>query len=293
MGVLILVITAIFLAMQSFSFKKFNVEYMRNLTGYFVFNIILSSILALIFLVAGRGISPLQTHTILLGIIFGVLYNLTVLVFIKTMENGPLSYSSLFSSCSFIVPIIAGLAFWNESISIYQIIGASVMAVSFYLGVNNKSSTQSKVNGKWIIFGALTLLCNGTLGVLQKEHQLITPGKQINEFLIVAFLTSALISCILFSYLNFIKGEKPGFAVNFKVLGLAVFSAIFAAVGNKGVMYLSGNMPGTILFPIVNGGIVILSTIISVLFFRERLNKYELIGLFTGIVSLVLLGKAA
>jgi multidrug transporter EmrE-like cation transporter len=49
-------------------------------------------------------------------------------------------------------------------------------------------------------------------------------------------------------------------------------------------------MPGIIFFPIVNGGVIILSALSAILLFRERLPKMQLIGLIAGIISVLCLG---
>lgn len=65
-----------------------------------------------------------------------------------------------------------------------------------------------------------------------------------------------------------------------------------AAIGaiNEINLYLSGAMPGIIFFPIVNGGVIILSALSAILLFRERLPKMQLVGLIAGIISVLCLG---
>jgi multidrug transporter EmrE-like cation transporter len=50
---------------------------------------------------------------------------------------------------------------------------------------------------------------------------------------------------------------------------------------------LSGLLPSQLFFPVINGSAIILSSLASIVIFKERLNKKQIIGLCGGILSLV------
>jgi len=50
---------------------------------------------------------------------------------------------------------------------------------------------------------------------------------------------------------------------------------------------LSGLLPSQLFFPLVNGSAIVLSSLMSVIIFREKLSKRQTVGLIGGIVSLV------
>jgi len=50
---------------------------------------------------------------------------------------------------------------------------------------------------------------------------------------------------------------------------------------------LSGLLPSQLFFPLVNGSAIVLSSLMSVILFKERLSKRQTIGLVGGIVSLI------
>ncbi|MBE7045409.1 MAG: hypothetical protein E7397_07745 [Ruminococcaceae bacterium] len=71
---------------------------------------------------------------------------------------------------------------------------------------------------------------------------------------------------------------------------LAILTGVVIGAVNHINLYLSGKMPGVIFFPIVNGGVIILSGLVAMLVFRERLDKKQQIGLVVGIIATCLLG---
>ena len=50
---------------------------------------------------------------------------------------------------------------------------------------------------------------------------------------------------------------------------------------------LSGLIPSQLFFPLINGSTIVLSALLSVAVFKERLNKKQIIGLCGGILSLI------
>ena len=55
-------------------------------------------------------------------------------------------------------------------------------------------------------------------------------------------------------------------------------------------LYLSGAMNPIVFFPIVNGGVILLSGIAAICVFREKLSKQQWIGLAVGFASIMCLG---
>ena len=50
---------------------------------------------------------------------------------------------------------------------------------------------------------------------------------------------------------------------------------------------LSGILPSQLFFPLINGSSIILNSLMSVLFFKEKISKKQLIGLCGGVISLI------
>lgn len=71
---------------------------------------------------------------------------------------------------------------------------------------------------------------------------------------------------------------------------MALGTGVIIGVTNQVNLWLSGVLPSIVFFPIVNGGVIILSGIAAVVLFREKLTKAQKIGIFTGILSICLLG---
>ena len=130
----------------------------------------------------------------------------------------------------------------------------------------------------------LAFVFQGGIGVLQKVHQSSAHRDELLSFLAVSFLFSCLFSGALAkprgSGLAFFTKREYLFAA---LCGLCTFCM------NLINLRLSGVMPSQLFFPLVNGGSVILTSIMSVVIFREHITKRQTVGLVGGLLSLILI----
>ena len=133
------------------------------------------------------------------------------------------------------------------------------------------------------MFCVLAFLFQGSIGVLQKIHQFSEYKAEFNGFLLVAFICSLIYSRIRTrkSYRELGFGKKH--IVFAMICGLCTYTMNFLN------LRLSGLLPSQFFFPIVNGSAIILSSLMSVLFFKEHLSKKQTIGLIGGITSLIVM----
>ena len=130
---------------------------------------------------------------------------------------------------------------------------------------------------------------------MQKVHQSSEYRDELNAFLIIAFVSSAVLCAMLAALL---KKREKSFQIQRKgkskkqacfMLGIMVASGLCVAVNNKFNLYLSGVMDSAVFFPIVNGGGLVLTTFAAVLLFGEKLSKKQWFGVVLGIASVVFL----
>ena len=64
---------------------------------------------------------------------------------------------------------------------------------------------------------------------------------------------------------------------------------LFSGMMYRPLSYLSGVIDSVIFFPVVNGGGLVLTTLASLLIFKERLRGKQWIGILLGIASVLCL----
>lgn len=114
---------------------------------------------------------------------------------------------------------------------------------------------------------------------------------ELNLFLLVAFLFSAVYSFAGFLYYRHGKKEvaavsvRPG-TILFWMCGV---TGVCAAAANIINLYLSGVMKPAVFLPVINGSGLILAALAGILLFGEKFTAKKWVGLGVGISAILLL----
>ena len=131
----------------------------------------------------------------------------------------------------------------------------------------------------------------GLLGVCQTVHQDSEYAFELNGFLFWTFVFAFFMFGIL--YLPYrSKQKKSGQSNNYnkKDWSMMLITGIIIGAINLINAYLAGKMASYIFFPIVNGGVIILSGLASIFIFKEKLPAKKIAGLIVGIIATCLIG---
>lgn len=116
-----------------------------------------------------------NTSTVFLGVLFGIFFAMCEFSYMMALSMGPMSYTSLFLSCSLVIPTFVGVILWDEKIKGIQIAGIALLLVSFVL-ILSDNQDRKKIRLKWLLFGILTFFSNGMVSVMQKMQQIAAGG---------------------------------------------------------------------------------------------------------------------
>jgi drug/metabolite transporter (DMT)-like permease len=294
--IFLLPITFTIHASQAACFKEFSRKYMKNLASYFLYNSLYFIVVVLSLLLLNGGIHSVHPLTLQLSLLQGALFIATTLFYMRAMASGPYSFTILIFSLSLIVPVLAGIFLWHEKISLPLSIGMVLLLVTLYIASrqgagpsNEKTALTRKSIVRWLALCLIAMLLNGLLMTISKYHQIMMPGKEISEYLILVFTVACLLSVILFFAIK-ARGKEQSVThlKNGKFAALTLATGIFCAAGGYLLHYLAGIIPASILYPGLNGGFTIVSAILSVVIFKEKLRVQSVTGLATGLAALVL-----
>ncbi|MBE7042914.1 MAG: hypothetical protein E7399_05405 [Ruminococcaceae bacterium] len=223
----------------------------------------------------------LSLYTAGLGLLFGVVTAMSNFYKMRSLSSGPMHITLLITTSSMMIPTLSGL-FFGERFRLYQLLLMFALIGFIYLSLEKGEATK-KVNRKWLLYCLLAFLCQGSIGVMQKVHQSSPYKAESNGFLFVAFLCS-----FVYSGIRAKKVMTKGcftkkhwcYAI---VCGLCTYGMNFLN------LRLSGLLPSQLFFPLINGSAIVISSLCSVLLFHETLSKKQQIGLWGGIICLILI----
>ena len=256
-----------------------------------LFNVVSCLGSVVFFLVVGAPFHVSQ-YSFFLAILFAIVTVGAQYLSLLAMSLGPMSFSVLFTYLSMLIPTLFGIVCYSQTISMTQVVGLILMIITFVLSLEFKGS--NKISIKWLLTALGSFVAWGLVGILQQLHQNSMYKDELDGFLLWTFVFSTLIFVLLLLLRN--KSDKQPSSMfetrsilNRATLFTLLIGVVIGAV-NKINLYLSGRMPSIIFFPIVNGGVIILSGLAAILFFKEKLSQKQFVGLIAGLLATCLLG---
>ena len=241
------------------------------------FNIVVYAVCVITFgiLLLGNSIS---VYTILLGLLFGIVTALCGLYKMLALSCGPMHITMLITTSSMIISALSGI-FFGETFSFPKL--CAILVLLFFIYLTLDKTGESKISLRWMLYCGLAFLLQGIIGVIQKIHQSSIHKSEASGFLFVAFIW-AIVFCLIKN-----KGKAQITTIGKKniLIGIVCGGCTFAM--NYINLKLSGLLPSQLFFPLVNGSVIVLSCILSVVLFKEKLSKRQMIGLIGGIGSLI------
>lgn len=229
------------------------------------------------------SIGVVAYQTLIYAAVYAILLIFAQWFYTAALAKGNTALCSTVYSLGFILPTLSGAILWAESFSFLDLLGV-LCAISAVIVSSGKPQLKT---GKSYYFAPLVIamLASGGLGIVQKLQQKSAYAEQKSIFLLIAFTLAAVIS-LLFSLFAKNQGDT-----SFRRGKLAVASCIGVCFGCCNLLNttLAGLLDSAIFFPTLNIGVILLSMICGVIFFKERISKKEIVVLILGGVSILLL----
>ena len=181
---------------------------------------------------------------------------------IKAFDIANLAVYSVFAMLGgMLLPFAYGVIFAEEPLTGTKLACCLLIAIALFL-------TCSSVKGasKGIIFYVAVFVLNGLCGVLSKIHQSHTMCVDSESFIAISRAV-ALIVCLTWQFVS----ERRIVLIRRGLIKYTVGYAVFCGIGNLLTLISLNHLPASIQYPIITGGTMVFSTLISLLR-RERLT---------------------
>ena len=224
-------------------------------------------------------------QTLIYAAVYAILLIFAQWFHTAALAKGNTALCSTVYSLGFILPTLSGAILWSEAFSFLDLLGI-MCAISAVIISGRKSQAKEKATKSYYFIPlVIAMLTSGGLGIVQKLQQKSAYAEQKSIFLLIAFTLAAVIS-LIFSLFAKKQGDPP-----FRRGKLAVASCIGVCFGCCNLLNttLAGLLESAIFFPTLNIGVILLSMICGVIFFKERILKKEITVLILGGVSILLL----
>lgn len=219
--------------------------------------------------------APLEIYTSV-----GILLPILFLFLVLSIKYMGIAKTDAAQRLSLFIPILAAWLLFNEGFNSYKVIGVLV-GFAALLFILKKPSDNAE--NKWI-YPATVLLGFGIIDILFKKIALYTVVPYTTSLFFV-FLIAFAVSIVIVLYKLFIA--KENFVLKSIPFGILVGIFNFGNI----LFYLKAHKafsenPSTV-FAGMNMGVIILGTLIGAFFFKEKLSKINILGLFLALIAVV------
>ena len=220
---------------------------------------------------------------------------------IKVLSLGSLAIYSMFMMLGgMLVPFFYGVLFLRESVSVAQVIGTVLLTGFIILQAISQSDSNTTTGGKQsaktkVTFFVLCLIIfflNGLTGVIAKAHQISESSVDEVSFTVISCALTAIFSMILLAF-EFLRNRKEKrrqvmTTLKIKPMGIMVLIGASTYTGNFLHLLAANDVPASVQFPLVSGGVIVLSALVSFFAFKEKMSVKEWISIGGAFLSTVL-----
>lgn len=268
-------------------FKDYKIDTFQAITFNYYTCVIVGSITLGKFPLTKESIhEPWFPYSILLGFLFiSGFYMLG-----KAVQTIGVTLASVAQKMSLIISVSFTLWYFSESINVLKIIGfiaAFLSIILVNLKFNNKTDSDKKTSkNQWLIFAA-TLIFAGLIESILFYVEAKNYSKNADIGFVVSLFGMAGIIGTFFLITGYTTGRLKFSFRNILagiILGVPNFFSIYLLL-----VLINKGYEGSQIFPVMNVAIILGAALVGLIIFKEKLSKFQWLGIVMGIACILLI----
>lgn len=264
-------------------FEKYNIDNLQALiSNYFI-----SALLSLLLLSENDNIqSSIESewfiHAIILGTLFISIFNIYAL----GIQKIGIATSSVINKMSFVIPVVFSIIFYeNEVFSLSILFGVLLAVLGIYLSSTNNSSFNFDKKYLWIIL--IIFFGQGFVDIVLNDSKFYIPKDENILFFLILFISATTAGILILFAKKQISHIKIKNLLWGAIFGIPNFFSIFYFLKALQSDYFIDK--SYLIFPLTSVGIVVTTTFLGMLIYKEILTKRNLIGITIAVISILII----
>lgn len=229
---------------------------------------------------------PWFPGTIILGFMFIAVFYLAAL----TTQRSGLSVVSVATKMSVAIPVLAGIILYQESTGFIKISGIILALTAVYL-TSIKKKEGITIRKRNLIYPLLVFFGSGIIDTTIKFLETTYVDEvDVALFTSTIFAIAGMIGTSILLF-QLIKGSLR-LSVKNLIGGIALGVPNFGSIYFLVLALRSNGMESSTVFPLNNVAIVMVSTLLGILLFEEKMLRKNWIGIALAILSIILIASA-
>jgi drug/metabolite transporter (DMT)-like permease len=227
---------------------------------------------------------PWLPWSMLMGTMFFIVFNLLAYC---TLKEG-ITTTTVANKLSLVIPVLFALFLYDEHLGAVKIAGILLAFPAVYLTTRVEDGGKRSQELLWPI---LIFIGSGLLDTMVKfvEHTYIDNTDELVSYTIYTFIVAGTVGLVAVAVQVLRRKIKLQFknVVAGIILGIPNYFSIYYLMK----FLRSGMLQSSAAIPVVNIGIVLLSALSAILFFREKTTRLRIVGLILSILAILLIAS--
>ena len=254
--------------------------------GGMFFNAIICLFATIYFFVTDKGGLHFPKEILIYGLINSAMYAVGFYTVYIAFKTGSFGLTRLFTSFGVIISTFYGIIFLKEPTSIFTYIALGMIFVSLFLvNYQRNEKKAQKISIIWVLCVLFNVISGSAIAIIGRMQFGIFGDAYKNEFLILSLGGAALYLLILG-----VLFEKNSFRTTIKYGALyGAAAGIFNGIANLITLVVYNYLPISFMTPFRSGLGLVINFLVSVLFYKEKLSKCQLVSVAIGVAAVVLM----
>ena len=251
-------------------------KYIHHQLGMFLSNYFICILFSFILIEGKMEFHDLRVFPI--GVITGILYLVNFVFYKKNMVVNGIVLSSTFMKLGVIIPTLMAILIFHEQPKFNQMLGIILSIIAIVFINYEKDSLSNGKNQIWLI---LLLLLSGFADGMMNIYDEIGILASNDFYLMITFLSAFMITLGL---------------IKFKKIKVTKIDLLFGAIigipnylSSRFLLLALSQIPAVLVYPIYSVAAIVVTTVIGLCFFKEKLSMKKITSIGLILIALVLL----
>lgn len=273
--------------------EKYNVSIFQAIVFNYITCVITGSIVNGSFPINVEVIHQTWFHwAFVMGVLFISIFNIVGM----TAQKISVAVASVANKLSLIIPVILSVYLYHETVRGWKLFGVILALIAVILTCyqpRNKSNEKKEENGKWkYILPVALFLGSGLLDALINHvQQTYVTVENSNAYLISGFFSAAIIGTLYLEYQYMIG--KQVFSFKNVLAGILIGIPNYFSIWCLVHFLKQSPWQSSASIPVNNMGIVLFSSVVAWILFKERLSVINWVGILLSIVAIYFIAFGA
>ena len=259
-----------------------------------VLRMLLCTLIGFVMLLLDGGIHAIlpNTRSLVIFAVSGASTALVVISWLISVKESAYMMLDVSLMLGATVPIVLGLLLFDEKVSLLQWLGLCILVGATVLMISYNNSVKTKMTAKALLLLFVCGLSSGLADFSQKWFVEEFSDVPVSVFNLYTYAFCAIFTLIALLIVSKKENDAPAFPTK-RVFPFILVMAICLFLNSYFKTVAAKTLDAALLYPLSQGATLILSSLMSVFFFKERLTLKGILGItlcFVGLVVINVLG---